>query len=118
MGVTLARMAVALFGLLLVLAGAAMLVALGPAGFLPAVFIFGTGAVLLVAAAIERLRYRSLHADRAGDPIGPGGGEPAGAPLEPRFRPTPEVFLDPTTHVRMRVFVDPRTGERRYVPEG
>lgn len=118
MGVTLARAAVAGLGALLVLAGAAMLVALGPAGFLPAVFVFGTGAVLLVAAVIERLRYRSLHADRVGDPVGPGGGEPAGMPLEPRFRPTPEVFLDPTTHVRMRVFVDPRSGERRYVPEG
>lgn len=118
MGVTLARAAVAGFGLLLVVAGAGMLVAFGPAAFLPAAFIFGSGAVLLVAAVIERLRYRSLHADRMGDPIGPGGGEPSGAPLEPRFRPTPEVFLDPTTHVRMRVFVDPRTGERRYVPEG
>ena len=38
--------------------------------------------------------------------------------LEPRFQPTAEVFVDPTTHVRMRVFVDPVTGERRYVPEG
>ncbi len=118
MGVTLARGAVGLFGALLVLAGAGMLVALGPAAFLPAAFTFGTGAVLLVAAVIERLRYRSLHADRAGDPIGPGGGEPVGAPLDPRFRPTAEVFLDPTTHVRMRVYVDARTGERRYIPEG
>ena len=38
--------------------------------------------------------------------------------LEPRFRPTAEVFVDPTTGHRMRVLVDPRTGERRYVAEG
>ena len=48
---------------------------------------------------------------------GPGGGEPTG-PLEPRFRRTAEVFIDPTTHHRMRVWVDPDTGERRYLAEG
>jgi hypothetical protein len=37
--------------------------------------------------------------------------------VEPRFRPTPEVFVDPTTATRMRVLVDPRTGERRYVAD-
>ena len=118
MGVTLARAAVAGFGLLLVLAGAAIAIATGPAGLLPAAFTFGAGAVLLVGAVIEPMRYRSLPADRAGHPPGPGGGEPVDVSLEPRFQPTAEVFVDPTTHVRMRVFVDARTGERRYVPEG
>ena len=35
-----------------------------------------------------------------------------------RFQPTGEVFVDPTTRVRMRVWSDPATGERRYVPDG
>ena len=55
---------------------------------------------------------------RTARPPGPGGGETPGGPLEPRFRPTAEVFVDPTTGHRMRVLVDPRTGERRYVAEG
>ena len=42
--------------------------------------------------------------------------EPAGA-IEPRFRPTDETFVDPTTGHQMRVHADPRTGERRYVAE-
>jgi len=74
------------------------------------------GGVLVVAAVIERTRYRSEAADRANDPHGRGGGEPAGS-VEPRFRPTDEVFVDPTTGARMRVLLDARTGERRYVAE-
>jgi hypothetical protein len=74
------------------------------------------GAAVLIALAVERNRYRSEAADRTFDPIGPGGGEPAGT-LDPRFRPTPETFVDPTTSRRMRVFVDGRSGERRYVAE-
>lgn len=77
---------------------------------LPAAMTFVSGAVLLVGAAIERMRYRSMAAERSGHPPGPGGGEPAGAPVEARFQLTPEVFVDPTTHVRMRVLVDPRRG--------
>ena len=83
------------------------------------------GAVLVVAVVIERQRYRSEEADRASEPSGPGGGEPAGpgggqpgSQLEPRFRPTEETFVDPTSGHRMRVYLDRRTGERRYVAEG
>ena len=118
MGVSLARAVVAGLGVLLLLAGVGIAAVAGPAGMLVAAMTFFSGAVLLVGAAVERLRYRSLPADRDGQPHGPGGGEPAGVPLEPRFQPTAEVFVDPTTHVRMRVFVDPRSGDRRYVPEG
>jgi hypothetical protein len=74
-------------------------------------------AVVLVALAIERNRYRSEAAERSFESTGPGGGEPSGA-LEPRFRRTAETFVDPTTGTTMRVFVDGRTGERRYVAEG
>ena len=51
----------------------------------------------------------------AADP-GPGGGESGF--FEPRFLPTNELFVDPTSHRLMRVFADPRTGERRYRAEG
>jgi hypothetical protein len=75
--------------------------------------VFGAVSVLVV---LERQRYRSHAAD--GTTPGPGGGEDPGRPLEPRFRSTDEVFLDPTTGRRMRVWVDSRTGERRYRAEG
>ena len=38
-----------------------------------------------------------------------GGGESSA--MEPRFQPTDEVFIDPSTRVPMRVYADPRTGE-------
>ncbi len=78
------------------------------------IVIFGAVAVLL---ALERQRYRSAAAERAGPAPGPGGGEEPGRPLEARFRATDEVFLDPTSGRRMRVWVDDRTGERRYRAE-
>jgi hypothetical protein len=75
------------------------------------------GGLLVVAVAAERQRYRSEAAERKNAPAGPGGGERPSESLEPRFRPTNEVFLDPTSGHRMRVLVDPSTGERRYVAE-
>lgn len=74
------------------------------------------GVALVVAVVLERQRYRSEDADRAFEPTGPGGGEPEGL-IEPRFRPTEELFVDPTSGHRMRVHVDRRTGERRYLAE-
>ena len=74
------------------------------------------GAGVLIALVVERNRYRSDEADRTFEAVGPGGGEPAGQ-LDPRFRRTPELFIDPTTGRKMRVFLDSRTGERRYVAE-
>lgn len=75
------------------------------------------GGALAAAGIYERRRYRSADAELAGDATGPGGGEPAGDRLAARFRPTDEVFVDPTTGHKMRVHVDPRTGERRYLAE-
>lgn len=100
-------------GVLLALAG---LAATAAGAGIPGLWATIVGAALVVAVVIERSRYRSEEADRAFESIGPGGGEPAGS-IEPRFRPTDELFVDPTTGVRMRVHVDPRTGERRYVAE-
>jgi hypothetical protein len=79
--------------------------------------LVASGAFLIIVVVIERRRYRSEDAERAGEPIGPGGGEPEGV-LEARFRLTDEVFIDPTSRERMRVLVDPATGERRYRAEG
>lgn len=75
------------------------------------------GGVLVVAVLFERQRYRSEATERGNAVSGPGGGEPAGDKLEPRFRVTDEAFIDPTTGIRMRVAVDPATGERRYVAQ-
>jgi hypothetical protein len=116
-GVALARILVGALGVLFVLGGIGLAAAAGPGGDLAAaLFLFVPGAFMIAAVVLERTRYRSLRAERTGDGAGPGGGEPA-AP-EPRFRPTEERFVDPTTHVSIRVWVDPATGERRYVPEG
>ena len=81
-----------------------------------AIFTFGFGAVIVVAVLLQRNRYRSLAAERTGQTPGPGGGEDG--LLEPRFAPTPEVFVDPTSGRFMRVYLDPRSGERRYRAEG
>jgi len=116
MGVSIARGLIGALGLVLLVCGLGLLAAGGSAWTLVSiVFLIVPGVILLIAALIERLRYRSLAVDRGLGPIGPGGGEPH--PPEPRFRPTDERFVDPTTGVEMRVFLDPRTGERRYVAD-
>ena len=108
------RIAVAIIATLVLLSG---LLALGVGAGLSGLWLVIGSAVVLVALAIERNRYRSEAAERSFESTGPGGGEPSG-PLEPRFRRTAETFVDPTTGTTMRVFVDGRTGERRYVAEG
>ena len=108
------RVAVAIVATLVLLAG---LLALSVGAGVSGLWLVIGAAVVLVALAIERNRYRSEAAERSFESTGPGGGEPSGA-LEPRFRRTAETFVDPTTGTTMRVFVDGRTGERRYVAEG
>ena len=63
------------------------------------------------------MRYRSLRAEQTLESPGPGGGETVDSAMEPRFRPTDEVFMDPTSGRRMRVWLDPVRGERRYRAE-
>jgi hypothetical protein len=107
-------------GLLLMLAGLALIVVQVPdvAGLqFAGLQLVAMGAFLVVIVAIERHRYRSDSAERTNAPAGPGGGEPLGA-LEARFKPTSELFIDPTTGQRMRVVIDPANGERRYIAEG
>jgi len=113
MGADLTRLLVLGAGLVLTILGLSMLGDQTGAGLYP--LLLGLG--LIVAAAIERVRYRSDEAERTAERPGPGGGEPAGTALDPRFRPTDERFEDPTSGVRMRVWLDPTAGERRYVPD-
>ncbi|HEV8490102.1 MAG TPA: hypothetical protein VGQ58_09980 [Candidatus Limnocylindrales bacterium] len=101
-------------GALLVVSGFASL-GLGSLFALNGLWLVAVGGFLMIVAVLERQRYRSENAERTNDPIGPGGGETDA--VEPRFRPTDEVFVDPTTQRTMRVLVDPRTGERRYIAE-
>lgn len=100
----------------LVLLGGLGLVAVGGAMATSGLWFVIGAAVVLVALAIERNRYRSEATERSLEAVGPGGGEPSG-PLESRFQRTAETFVDPTTGVTMRVWVDGRTGERRYAAE-
>jgi hypothetical protein len=108
------RGAIFAVGALLVVGGLASL-GLGPVFAFNSLWLIAVGGVLMIVAVLERRRYRSEAAERSNDPIGPGGGETEA--VEPRFRPTDERFVDPTTQRTMRVLVDPRTGERRYVAE-
>jgi hypothetical protein len=112
---TTTRVLVGILAVLMLIGGLA-LIATGVGAGVSGLWLTVVGAVLLVALAIERNRYRSEATEHGSEPIGPGGGEPTG-PLEPRFQRTEETFVDPTTGHRMQVFVDPRTGERRYVAQ-
>ena len=106
------RTCVAIVAVLMVLGGLGVTALGGVAGLWSVLF----GAATLVLLALERNRYRSEAADRAFEPVGPGGGEPAGS-VDARFRPSAETFVDPTSGQRMRVYVDGGTGDRRYVAE-
>jgi len=81
------------------------------------VWLVVVGLALIIAAVVERWRYRSESAERSGLAVGPGGGEPTGEPLETRFQRTGEAFIDPTSGRRMRVWLDGSSGERRYRAE-
>ena len=114
---TVVRAGLVVAGILLMLLGLGIIAAVRDVGII-GLQVFGFGAFLVIAVAIERSRYRSDDAERSNAAPGPGGGEPNEGQLDPRFRVTSEVFVDPTSGHRMRVLVDPASGERRYVAEG
>ncbi len=116
-GLGAARIVVLLLGITMLVGGLLLIGLAGGAGTVGGFWLGATGMAFIVAALIERVRYRSEATDRAGLPTGPAGGEPPGTQLDPRFRRSDEVFVDPTSGERMRVWLDPRSGERRYVPE-
>lgn len=68
---------------------------------LSGVWTLGLGLTGIVVALYERRRYGAAR-------------DPA---TEARLRPTDEVFIDPSTSVRMRVHLDPENGERHYLPD-
>lgn len=108
---------VAAFGIVLMVAGLGVITGVPAIGGFAGLELVAIGAFLVIVVAIERQRYRSESAEVTNAPSGPGGGEPSGAPVDARFRPTSEQFIDPTTNIPMRVLVDPKTGERRYVAQ-
>jgi hypothetical protein len=112
---TTTRVVLGVFGTILAIGGLVAVTA-GNGARVGGLWITIIGVAIVLAVVLERQRYRSEEADRSFEPVGPGGGEPPGT-IEPRFRPTDELFVDPTTGHQMRVHVDPRTGERRYVAE-
>ena len=112
-----ARLLVLALGLTMALAGLLLIAVEGPAFSITGIWLVVIGIAFMVGTLIERVRYRSEATDRSGAPTGPGGGEPLGAQIEPRFRRSDEVFIDPTSSRTMRVWVDPGNGERRYVAE-
>jgi hypothetical protein len=114
-GVTVVRALIGVGGVLLLIGGVALVFFAGSGGLFAAFWMIVSGVVLIIGVVVERSRYRSQAAERGQLSPGPGGGETA--PLEPRFRATDEVFVDPTTNARMRVYLDSNTGERRYVAE-
>jgi hypothetical protein len=112
-----ARLLVLAIGLTMAMAGLALIALEGAEASIAGIWLVLIGVAFVVGALIERVRYRSEAADRQGDPHGPGGGEPLGVAIEPRFRRSDEVFVDPTSSRTMRVWIDPGSGERRYVAE-
>ncbi|MEP7041013.1 MAG: hypothetical protein ABI864_05495 [Chloroflexota bacterium] len=112
MMVNTVRGVVGVLGALLMLGG---LVGLIAGAWTDGLWAAVTGAVVLVAVVLERARYRSEAAEGSSGPAGPGGGEST-MPVAP-FRPTDEVFVDPTSGHQLRVYLNPATGERRYFAE-
>jgi hypothetical protein len=111
--VTVMRLLVGVLGALMILGGlVAIAIGTWPGG-LWAILI---GCTAIAAVVLERSRYRSDASERTAGQPGPGGGEPT-MPAAP-FRPTGEVFVDPTSGHRLRVYLNPATGERRYFAEG
>jgi hypothetical protein len=117
MALTGARLVILVTGLIVAVFGLYLMVLPGGPGTIIGIYTVVIGLVLVVAALLERVRYRADSVDRSAPPFGPGGGEPLGEQLEPRFQRTQEVFVDPTSGVTMRVWLDPGTGERRYRAE-
>ena len=110
---TTLRLLILALGGLLILGGFAAIAFGGWAG-LAGLWSVVAGLVIVAAVLLERRRYRSVAAEVGPQPPGPGGGEPLDEPLEPRFSPTTEQFVDPTTGLAIRVGVDAASGERRY----
>lgn len=105
------RIALGICSVLFLLAGLFLIAAGGPP-IVSGLWLLALGGIGLVIVAFETRRYRSEAAELDHDSVG-GAGVDEATP-EPRFRPTEERFMDPTTRKLVRVWMDPGTGERRY----
>ena len=114
---TILRILVLALGALLILGGFATIAVGGWVAVWGLWLVIG-GLVIVGAILLERRRYRSAAAEAGPELPGLGGGEPLDEPLDSRFSPTNERFVDPTTGHAMRVWVDATSGERRYRAEG
>jgi hypothetical protein len=112
----MSRLLLILFAVLLAGGGLLAIASGDPGGQFAGIILILCAVPLVIGAIYERVRYRSEATERSRTPSGPGG-EPVQEPLEPRFRRTDEVFVDPTSGSRMRVYLDPATGDRRYQAE-
>ena len=92
------RAIVVLVGTLMLLSGFAML--LSSTAIAPAIYMIGTGTLVIGTTLFERWRYRP--------PLSTASS----------WQRTGERFEDPETGQVLAVEFDPRTGERRYVPAG
>ncbi len=117
LGIGIARLLILISGAILAVVGLLLIALPDLGGTIAGLYSLLFGGALIVGALLERMRYRSDALDRTSHPVGPGGGEPLDTPMELRFAPTNEVFVDPTSGHHMRVFLDAATGERRYRAE-
>jgi hypothetical protein len=72
------------------------------------VYALVNAGIIAFALVRERPRYRSEAEDAGVRPLQPG------EPLPQGYEPTDELFVDPTSGVRVRVWVNAATGGRRY----
>lgn len=70
-------------------------------------WLVAMGLAGIVVMLLERGRYRAGGEASSSGAVAPGA----------RFKPTDEIFVDPTSGQRTRVLIDPASGERRYEPE-
>jgi hypothetical protein len=88
------RVLIFCFGGLMFLGGLVAVSAGAPAA-LSGIWSIAIGSVAMIAAVVQRGRYRSQAAERSHSDPGPGGGETGF--IEQRFLPSNEIFVDPAT---------------------
>jgi hypothetical protein len=112
------RVIVVFFSICFIVGGLALAVALpGQGGIVSGLVLVVMGVGGVVAIVFERMRYHSEADDRPSDDPSRAGGSPPGSRLPPSFRPTEEIFVDPSSGVTMRVWYDASSGERRYLAD-
>lgn len=91
----------------ILLAASLVLMGAGAAGLLTGLFypaalwMLGTGALLAIGIAYERVRYKPIEKGRPG----------------PGWERTSERFVDDETGKTVTVYIRPETGERMYVED-